>query len=129
MDPSLLFWKKFTFFFGGGDISLSLLLPSLLHITCHVSHDIITPKLREQGPCIFKKLALWADSFYRLKCLYVFVCLSVCLFFRHTVSLRLTVFLLSLSEVQCPNFLDIRNPWGKVMERNGLRFKQFCSKW
>ena len=62
------------------DVSLSLLLPSLLHITCHVSHDIITPKLWKQGPCIFKELALWADSFYRLKCPYVFlfVWLSIC---------------------------------------------------
>jgi hypothetical protein len=58
----------------------------------------------------------------------MFFCLSVCLFVRHTFSLRLTVFLLPLSKVQCPNFLDIRNPWGKVMERNGLRFENFCSK-
>ena len=54
----------------------------------------------------------------------VCVCLSV----RHTFSLRLTVFLPPLSEVQCLNLLDIRNPWGKVMERSGLRFEHFCSK-
>ena len=41
----------------------TLLLPFLLHITCHMSHDIITPKLLEQGTCIFKESALWADSF------------------------------------------------------------------
>ena len=26
----------------------------------------------------------------------------------------------------CPIFLEIRNPWGKVMERSGLRFEHFC---
>ena len=53
----------------------------------------------------------------------MFVCVFVC----HTFSLRLTVFLPPLPEVQCPNFLYIRNPWGKVMERSGLRFENFCS--
>ena len=28
------------------------------------------------------------------------------------------VFLPPLPEVGCPIFLEIRNPWGKVMERN-----------
>ena len=32
------------------------------------------------------------------------------------------LFLHPLPEVQCPNFLDIHNPWGKIMERNSLRF-------
>ena len=31
-----------------------------------------------------------------------------------------------LPEVRCPKFLEIRNPWGKVMERSGLRFEHFC---
>ena len=43
-------------------------------------------------------------------------------------SLRLNVFFPPVPEVQCLNFLDIRNPWGKVMERSGLRFEIFCSK-
>ena len=25
-------------------------------------------------------------------------------------------------------FLEIRNPWGKVMERRGLRYEHFCLK-
>ena len=33
----------------------------------------------------------------------------------------------SLPKVQRPNFLDFWNSWGKVMERNGLRFENFCS--
>ena len=46
------------------------------------------------------------------------VCLSVIL-----CSLCLLVFLPPLLEVQCPNFLDIWNPWKKVMERSGLRYE------
>ena len=45
----------------------------------------------------------------------------------HIFSLLLTVFLAPLPEVQCPNFLDIWRPWGKLMERSGLRFENFCS--
>ena len=40
----------------------------------------------------------------------------------------LTVFLPPLPEVGCPIFLEIRNPWGKVMERNGLRYEHFWLK-
>ena len=28
--------------------------------------------------------------------------------------------------VGCPIFFEIRNPWGKVMERNGVTFEHFC---
>ena len=49
------------------------------------------------------------------------VCVSVCSLLRY----RLTVFLSTLPEVGCPIFLEIRNPWGKVMERSGLRYEQF----
>ena len=50
--------------------------------------------------------------------------LSVCSLLRY----RLTVFLPPLPEVGCPIFLEIRNPWGKVMERSGLRYEYFCLK-
>ena len=30
-----------------------------------------------------------------------------------------------LPEVGCPKFLEIRNPWGKVLERSGLKFEHF----
>ena len=40
----------------------------------------------------------------------------------------LTVFLPPLPEVRCPIFLEIRNPWGRVMERSGLTFEHFCLK-
>ena len=50
-----------------------------------------------------------------------------CGFFFFICSLRLNVFLPPLPEVQCPNFLDCQNPWGKVIVRSGLRFEIFCS--
>ena len=40
----------------------------------------------------------------------------------------LTVFLPPLPKVGCPIFLEFRNPWGKVMERSGLRYEHFCLK-
>ena len=33
-----------------------------------------------------------------------------------------------LPKVGCPIFLEIRNPWEKVMERSGLTFEHFCFK-
>ena len=39
---------------------------------------------------------------------------------------RLTVFSAPLPKVGCPIFLEIRNPWGKVMERSGLTFEYLC---
>ena len=54
------------------------------------------------------------------------VCLSVCLSVFSLLRYPLNVFLPSLPEVGCPKFLKIRNPWGKVMERSGFRFKHFC---
>ena len=52
------------------------------------------------------------------------VCVCVC----HTLSLRLAVFLPPIPEVQCLNFLDIWNPWGKLIERSGLRFEFFFAQ-
>ena len=51
----------------------------------------------------------------------MFLCLSVCLFVRHTFSLRLTVFLLPLSEVQCPNFFGYSESLG---ESNGKKWSR-----
>ena len=53
------------------------------------------------------------------------VCLSVCLSVCSLLRYRLTVFLPPLPKVGCPIFLEIRNPWGKVMERIGLTFEHF----
>ena len=75
---------------------------------------------------IFKASALCADAFYKSKCPSVCpsVGLSVCSLLRY----HLTVFLPPLPEVGCPIFLEIRNPWEKVMERSGLRYEHFCLK-
>ena len=72
---------------------------------------------------IFKASALWADAFYKSKC--PSVCLCVRLYVCSLLRYRLTVFLPPLPEVGCPIFLEIRNPWGKVMERSGLTFEHF----
>ena len=42
-------------------------------------------------------------------------------------SLHLNVYWPPLQKVQCPNFLAFRNSRGKVLERFGLRFENFCS--
>ena len=75
---------------------------------------------------LFKASALWANAFYKSKC--PSVCTSVRLCVCSLLRYRLTVFLTPLPEVGCPIFLDIRNPWGKVMERSGLRYEHFCLK-
>jgi hypothetical protein len=38
---------------------------------------------------------------------------------------RLLVFLPPLPKVGCPIFLEIQNPWGRVMEKSGLRYDNF----
>ena len=76
---------------------------------------------------IFKESALWADAFYKLKC--QSVCLSVCPSVRvFTFEVPFKYIFAPLPEIGCPICLETRNPWGKVMERNGLRFEHFCLK-
>ena len=55
-------------------------------------------------------------------CVRLSVRVSVCSLLRY----RWTVFLPPLPEIGCQIFLEIRNPWGKVMERSGLTFEHFC---
>ena len=71
----------------------------------------------------FKASALWTDAFCKSKCPYV--CLSVCVCVCSLLRYRLTVLLPPLPEVKCPIFLEIQNPWGKVVEKSGLRFENF----
>ena len=72
---------------------------------------------------ISKASVLLADAFYKSKC--PSVCLSMCSLLRY----RLNVFLPPLPKVRCPIFLEIQNPWGKVMERSGLRIKKNTNDW
>ena len=107
-----------------------------LRIICRKSpgrEEKLSSWLQNLGGCahlFFKASALWADAFYKSKC--PSVCLSVLLFVRLCVRslfrYRLNFFWPPLPEVGCPIFLEIRNHWGKVMERSGLRFEHFCLK-
>ena len=56
----------------------------------------------------------------------LWTCVSVCVSVCSLLKYRLTVCLPPLPKVGCPILLEIRNPWGKVMERNGLRYEYFC---
>ena len=51
-------------------------------------------------------------------------------FFSHffTFEVPFNGLLPPLPEVGCPIFLEIRNHWGKVMERSGLTFEHFSFK-
>ena len=86
-------------------------------VTCHMSFFLLL---------LFKASALRADAFYKSKCPSVCpsVCWSVCSLLRY----RLNVFLPPLLEVRCPIFLEIWNSWGKIVERSGLRYENFCLK-
>ena len=54
----------------------------------------------------------------------VSVCLCVCVFSPfHTYILR--PILPPIPKVGSPKFLELRNPWGKVLERIGLRIEYF----
>ena len=57
-------------------------------------------------------------------CVCLSVCLCVCLYV-HFLRYNWNLFLPPHPEVKCPKLLEIWNPWGKVMERSGLRFKNF----
>ena len=104
---------------------LNIFLPPLPEIGCPKFLKIQNPwgKVMERSGLRFKsftnkgcKIAAQKNCFWAN--------FSIFLWYR-CFSLRLTVFLPPLPEVQCPNFLDFRNPWGKVMERSGLRFENF----
>ena len=78
-------------------------------------------KHRPSGPM------LSISSFVHMFSVCLCVCFSVCSLLRY----HLNVFLSPLPKVACPQFLEIRNPWGKVAKRSGftlvksLRKKRF----
>ena len=80
---------------------------------------------RTGSPYILVKSALWAKAFYNLKCtcVYPFVCLFVRLFTFEVPFKRL--FVPTSWSRTSKVFLRIRNPWGKIIERSGLRFENF----
>ena len=58
-------------------------------------------------------------------CVCVCVCLSVCLCVCSLLRYCLNAFFPPLPKVGCPKFLEIWSPWGKIMERSGMRFENF----
>ena len=54
------------------------------------------------------------------------VCVCVCLFDVPFHVLDFEAYLPPLPKVRCPKFLEIRNPWGKVLGRSGLIIVHFC---
>ena len=54
------------------------------------------------------------------------VCMSVCVSV-HFLSVPLNVLLPPLPKIECQKCLENRNPLGKVMERWGFKFENFCS--
>ena len=87
--------------------------PTLFGITFFVTFD-----------WIFKSSSLWANAFYKSKC--PSVCVSICLSLCSRLRYCLNVFLPPLPKVGCPIFLEIRNPWRKVIKRSGFKFKHVC---
>ena len=73
--------------------------------------------LLQEFTVIFSKNRPLADSFIKSRCP------SVLSLFAWYI---LRPILPPLPEVGCPNFLEIQNPWGNVLERSGLRFEHFC---
>ena len=64
-----------------------------------------------------------AGSFIESQC--PSVCLSVYLFVPFHV-LDFEAYFAPTSRSRMSKFLEIRNPWGKVLERSGLRIEHFC---
>ena len=62
------------------------------------------------------------QSVYVSVCVFVCVCVCLSLFMQYI----LRPIFPPLPEVGCPKFLDIQNPWGKLLERMGLRIEHFC---
>ena len=102
---------------------------------------VFLPPLPEVGCPIFLEIRnRWRKVMERIGLRYEHFCLKIFLnrrakksFFLHFFGLLrflvfLKVFLPPLPEVRCPIFLEIRNPWGKVMERSGLRYEHYCLK-
>ena len=127
-EPQLdWFWTFFPFFF------VSFLQGTSKKIMT-TGKIILTPTKKEQKNghnfCVQSQTVSYVFSKHRPSGpmlsksgnVHLSVRLSVCSLLRY----RLNVFLPPLPEVGCQIFLEIRNPWGKVMESSGLTFEHFC---
>ena len=58
-------------------------------------------------------------------CLFVYIYFYfICSLLRYCLNISLS----RIPEIGCPKFLELQNPWGKEMERSGLRCEHFCLK-
>ena len=71
---------------------------------------------------IFIESAHWAKKIQQLQCPCECVCVCLSLFMWY----MLRPILPPLPKIGCPKILEIRNPWGKVLERIGFRIEHFC---
>ena len=129
-------WKRKYFkrlFFSSKNLLLPVFLPFLAegaHFLPFFSSSKNEPAWIILNPAVplgkwaelpgFQSIGPLADAYYDLTCPYV--CLCVCLRVCH---IPFNGLFPPLPEVQCQTFLDFQNPWGKVMERRGLRFEKF----
>ena len=86
-----------------------------MHTYMQKKCDIVCKNIKK---CIFKESAL-GRFFHR-------VAMSVCVFVPLFMWYILRPIFPPLPGVGCPKFLEIQNPWGKVLERSGLRIEHFC---
>ena len=108
---------------------LTVFLPPLPEVRCQIFLDIQNHwgKVMERSGLRYEHFCLKIVENRRAKKSFfspLFHFFSIFFGFRSF----LTVFLPPLPEVGCPIFLEIRNPWGKVMKRSGLRYEHFCLK-
>ena len=89
--------------------------------TIRIPQEVYCPPICK----IFIESAHWADSIQQSRCPCVCLCLCVfvCPLFMQQI---LRPILLPLLKVGCPKILEIRNPWGKVLEGSGPRIEHFC---
>ena len=104
---------------------LTVFLPPLPEVGCPIFLEIRNPrgKVMERSGLRYEHFCLEIVENRRAKKVFFFTFFGLLRFL-----VFLTVFLPPLPKVGCPIFLEIRNPWGKVIERSRLRYEHFCLK-
>ena len=90
------------------------------------AHDTQTKDGGRKSLCLIlnfmRSFRIMGRFYYNLICPCIYP--SVCSLLRYL----LNIFLPPFPEVGCPIFLEIQNPWGKVVENCGIRFEHFSLK-
>ena len=108
------------FFF---EVRLNVFLPPLPEVGCPNFLEILYSwgKVMERSSLRFEFFTNTGCKIAAQKKVCLGALLSM-IFFYLCFSLCLKVCFPPLCKFQCPNFFNFRNPWGKVMKRNGLGF-------